>query len=168
MSMNLFVNSSDDDAALAALQPALELPATAYECGSARSVCLIFGGTCKDADAGTYLLSLWFYCTGGENDQQPVFIPWVVAIGAMTAGTLEYGDEAGILGPATNHFCDTLTETSSSPRARVFSNANDSIAVLEVDLLGVDGLSIQTKRGTMASVDVLIRSDPELMNADLA
>jgi len=168
MNLNLLVNSSADDAALAVLGPAAALPAYVYECGGARSLFLMFGGTCKDADAGTYLLSLWFAMTGGEDGEDPTFIPWMVGTGAMTAGTLEYGDGAGIIGPAANHFCDTLTETSSCPRARVWSPANNSIALLEVDALGAVAASIQTKRGTMASVDVLIGSDAELMNADLA
>jgi len=168
MSMNLWVNSSADDDTLAALQPAAALPAGCYECGSARSLFLMFGGTCKDADAGTYLLSLWFAMTGGESDEDPTFIPWTVSTGAMTAGTLEYGDEAWIIGPAANHFCDTLTETLSCPRARVWSPANNSIAVLEVDLIGACAASIQTKRGTMASVDVIVDSHPELLIGDLA
>lgn len=168
MSMNLWVNSEDADAALAALQPAAKLPATAYECGSARSLFLIFGGTCADGNAGTYLLSLWFACTGGEADEDPTFIPWTVGTGAMTAGSLEYGDEAAILGPSTNLFCDTLTETLALGRTRALSPANNSIAVLEVDLLGACAVSIQTKRGTMASVDVIVDAHPELLIGDLA
>ena len=168
MSMNLWVNSSADDAALAVLGPAAALPADCYECGSARSLFLMFGGTCADGNAGTYLLSLWFAMTGGESDEDPTFIPWTVATGAMTAGTLEYGSAGAIIGPATNLFCDTLTETLALGRARAFSPANNSVAVLEVDVLGAVGASIQTKRGTMASVDVLVDSHPELLIGDLA
>jgi hypothetical protein len=155
--MLCLIDGSTDTAALTFPAIAYEAPAGGIACRDWESLLLLFGGTDAANETVNYQVVGWFGCQNtGIDATTKVFVPVLLAKGVVTLGAKAYGSGAGAkLGAAGNLWADTVTNTlTTSPRDALHSPADDSVAWLEVNVRGLEFVSVDVDLDSAASVDV--------------
>ncbi len=112
---------------------------------------LMFGGTTTDGDIFNYQVILWSQVTG-PSTTAPVWMPRVIANGAITLGADVYSATGAGVGASTSLFVDTITDTVLDG-ASIYNTTNLR-AVLRVPLLGAERIEVQTDKTTGDTADV--------------
>ena len=85
------------------------------------------------------------------------WIPVRLATGVVTLGAKQTGTAGAFVESATAYLADTITETTSSRFADVYSPADDTVAVLSIDVSEFQFVYVQVSRNgqTAATMDVI-------------
>ena len=161
--MRLLIDASAANAAFTASVPQTDVSGLTgwIECGEYQRGIFIFAGVGAENGTLTYQVTGRFDMPTGVEDQTRSFIPIPLAAGMGTLGATAVGSSGTIFANSgAAKLVDTLTETLSSKRAKVVSPADDTIAYLEVDLSGLNGVQIETKLGASCTfVSVAFQPD---------
>ena len=109
-------------------------------------------GTDAADETINYQVIAW-YLIGGKKGRN-LYLPMLVAKGVATLGAMVV--PAAMIATG-GKFADTITQTLTVDGTVAVSPADDSAAMLEVDLRGAVFVSIETDLGTGAAADVLIQ-----------
>lgn len=121
------------------------------------AVRFLFGGTAAANLTVNYQVILWYQNANPAGTT--TYVPVLVASGVATLGAKAYGAGGAGVGATGNLLADTITNTLSVPGVVVVSPANDTMAMLIVDLGNAAWVQVETDCNdlvyTAASADVL-------------
>ena len=154
----------DTTGSLATRQPVATAPDDSADGGIIKVagyplVRFIFMGENAEGETGFYSVHLWTpYArdTGGAAGAiGKLWIPFYVAGGVLTLGSLKADSTAVDLYQADRFFADTITETTSFTGSVAYSAGANTIAILEVATHNAEYADVQTDINTAANFTVL-------------
>ena len=163
--MTVVLDADTADAALSAhnmeaTPPVSGAGSVVIPCRGLSRARITFAGTDAANEDGTYQVHLWFEARNRAASMANEGVAYWAekqAAGAMTLGAKTYGASGTGLGASGNLIADTITDTVSKAGTVVVSPADDTQAYLDIALDNATFIEIETKRGNMATVDVLVQ-----------